>query len=89
MTKYNKDIDKLKSLDIRKILINNTKIIYRNNNKDHLLILKAITIKNEETTLNKITFNTGINILNIFNIQYSPLQNEPTPSTKKTKKHSK
>ena len=33
MTKYNKDTDKLKSLDIRKSLINNTKIIYKYNNK--------------------------------------------------------
>ena len=32
MTKYDKDTDKLKSLDIRKILINNTKIMYKNNN---------------------------------------------------------
>ena len=44
MTKYNKDTDLLKSPDIRKILINNTKIIYKNNKK-HLQILKAITKK--------------------------------------------
>ena len=31
MTKHNKDNDKLKSPDIRKILINNTKIVYKNN----------------------------------------------------------
>ena len=46
MTKLNKDTEKLKSPDIRKILINNTKIIYRNNNKTRLQILKTITIKN-------------------------------------------
>ena len=46
MTKCNKDSDKLKSLDIKKILINNTEIIYKNNNKNRLQILKAITIKN-------------------------------------------
>ena len=45
MTKHNKDIDKLKSPNIRKILINNTKIIYKSNNKNCLQILKAITIK--------------------------------------------
>ena len=35
MTKHNKDANKLKSPDIRKILINNTKIIYKNNNKNN------------------------------------------------------
>ena len=34
MTNYNKDTDKLKSLDRRKILINNTEIIYKNNYKN-------------------------------------------------------
>ena len=29
MTKHNKDIDKLKSPDIKKILINNTKLTYK------------------------------------------------------------
>ena len=33
MTKHNKDTDKLKSPDIRKILINITKIVYKNDNK--------------------------------------------------------
>ena len=31
MTKHNKDTDKLKSPNIRKILINNAKIIYKSN----------------------------------------------------------
>ena len=44
MTKH-KAADKIKSSDIRKILINNTKIIYKNNNKNRLQILEAITIK--------------------------------------------
>ena len=44
MAKYNKDTDKLKSLDIRKILINKAKIIYKNSNKNSLQILEAITI---------------------------------------------
>ena len=43
--------DKLKSPDIRKILINNTKIIYKNSNKNCLQILEAITIKNEKSLL--------------------------------------
>ena len=63
MTKHDKDTDKLKSTDIRKILINNTKIIYKNYNKNHLQILKAVTIKIKKTTINKI----GINILDVFN----------------------
>ena len=46
MTKHNKDTDKLKSPEIRKISINNTKIIYKNNNNNRLQILEAITIKN-------------------------------------------
>ena len=65
MTKHNKDTDKLKSLLIRKILINYTKIIYKNNNKNRLQILEAITMK--KSTINKIVFPTSINILNIFN----------------------
>ena len=44
MTKHNNDTDKLKSPDIRKIHINNTKIIYKNNNKNRLQILEEITI---------------------------------------------
>ena len=45
MTKHNKDIDKLKALEIRKILINNTKTIRKNNNKNCLQTLEAITMK--------------------------------------------
>ena len=33
MTKHNKNTEKLNSIDIRKIRINNTEIIYKNNNK--------------------------------------------------------
>ena len=65
MTKYDKDTNKIKSPDKWKILINNTKIIYENNNKNRLQILEALIIKNNKPTKNKITFNTGINILNI------------------------
>ena len=67
MTKHNKETDKLKSSDLRKILVNNTKIIFKNNNKTRLQILKAITIKNLKNTINKIVFTTSINILNVFN----------------------
>ena len=51
MTNHKKDTDKLKSPDIRKIQINNTKIIYRKNNKNRLQILEAITIKNKKKQL--------------------------------------
>ena len=51
MTKHNKDTDKLKCPDIGKILINNTKIMYKNNDKNHLQILEVITIKKKKTTI--------------------------------------
>ena len=51
MTKHNKDNDELKYPNIRKILINNTKIIYKNNNKNFLQIFEAITIKKFQKTL--------------------------------------
>ena len=59
MTKHNNDTDKLKSSDIRKILIDNTKSIYKDN-KNCLQILEAISIQNKTSTINKIAFNTGI-----------------------------
>ena len=68
MTKHKKDTEKLKSFDIRKILVNNTKFMNKNNNEDSLQILEAINIKNFlKTTINKIAFNTDTNILNKFN----------------------
>ena len=63
MTNHNKDSDKFKFPDIRKILINHTKIIYKNN-KNRLQILEA---KVQKPTINKIAFTTSINILNVFN----------------------
>ena len=65
MTKHNKNTDKLKFLEIRKILINHTKMIYKTINKNYLQILEAITIKiKKKTTIDKIAFNT-FNISNI------------------------
>ena len=49
MTKHNKVTDKVKSFCIRNILINNTKIMYKNNNKNRLQISKAISMKNTKT----------------------------------------
>ena len=46
MAKHSTDTDKLISPNIRKILINNTKIIYKNNNKNRLQILKVKTVNN-------------------------------------------
>ena len=48
MTEHNQDTDKLKSPDIRKLQINNTKIIYKHNNKNRLQILEAITMKKNQ-----------------------------------------
>ena len=45
MTTHHKETVKLKSPDVRKILNNNTKIIYTSNNKNCLQIFEAITIK--------------------------------------------
>ena len=47
MTKHNKDTDKHNSPDIRHVLINNTNIMYKNDNKNRLQILEAITIKDK------------------------------------------
>ena len=43
--KHNNSIYQLTSSDVRKILTDNTIIIYKNNNKKRLQILKAISIK--------------------------------------------
>ena len=61
--KHNNSTNQLKSSNVRKIL---TIIIYKNNNKKQLQILEAICIKNRKPKINKIAFNTGTNILNIF-----------------------
>ena len=44
MTKHNKNIDKPKSPDIRKILLKNPKIIYKDN-KNRLQIFNLVAIK--------------------------------------------
>ena len=65
--KHNNSNNQLTSTDVRKILTDNTIIIYKNNNKKLLQILKAIGIKIKIKNIDKIAFNTGTNILNIFN----------------------
>ena len=63
--KQNNITNQLTSSD--KILTDNTIIKHKNNNKKQIKILEAICIKNIKTNINKIAFNTGTNILNIFN----------------------
>ena len=65
--KHNNNTDQLTSFDVRKILTDNSIIIYKNNNKERLQILEAIYIKNKRINIHKIAFNTGTNILNVFN----------------------
>ena len=43
------------------------KVIYYNNNKRWLQIIKVNCVKNKQLSINKIAFNSGTNILNIFN----------------------
>ena len=77
MIKHNKDTEKFKYSDMRNIVINKTKIIYKNNNQNRLQILEAISIKNlKNHTINKKkAFNTGVIILNIFsNLLYHHCQ---------------
>ena len=58
-----KTLKKIKPPGIRKILINNTKIINKNNSKKRLQILEAITINiKKKPSVNKTAFNTSINI---------------------------
>ena len=47
MTKNEKETDKLNFPDLRKIVNDNIKTIYKNNNKNRFKIPKAITIKNK------------------------------------------
>ena len=63
LIKYNNSTDQLTSV-VGKILTDNTIIIYKFTNKKQLQIQEAICIK---TNINEISFNTGTNILNIFN----------------------
>ena len=66
--KHKNSTNQLTSFNVRKILTDNTIIIYRNNSKKkQLQILETICIKNKKTNINKIAFNTGTNIVNIFN----------------------
>lgn len=69
-------IDKHRLLDtgasptsIRQVLVDNTHILYHINCRKRFQILEAL-IKIKNPKLNKIFFNQGIGILNVFNIQY-------------------
>ena len=68
--KHNNSTDQLRSSDVRKNLIDNEIIIYKNNNKKQLQILEAMCIKNKKANINKTVFNTGTNILNIDDVLF-------------------
>ena len=54
---------KVKPSEMRKILVDNTKIIDRNNKKKKLIILEALHIKKRTPSINRINFQTGANVL--------------------------
>ena len=56
--KHNNSTNQVTSSNVRKILTDITIIIYKNNKKKWLQILKVICIKNEKTNMNKIAFNS-------------------------------
>ena len=49
--------------ELRKILTDNTTILEHQNNKQKLLILEALHIRNMQLTLNRINFQTSTNVL--------------------------
>ena len=49
--------------ELRKILTDNTTILEHQNNKQKLLILEALHIRNMQPTLNRINFQTSANVL--------------------------
>ena len=51
---------------LRDILVDNTKILYRESCYKRLLLLEALTIKDLKPTLNKICFDRGLRILDVF-----------------------
>ena len=62
----NNSTNQLTSSDVRKILTDNTIIIYKTIIKKWLQILEAIYSNFFKKIINKIAFNTDTNILNIF-----------------------
>lgn len=50
------------------VLVGNTKILYSNQCKERLNILKAIIMENKQPILNKIFFTTGKDIRNVYKI---------------------
>ena len=68
ITKHNNNTNQLTSSDVRTIVTDNTIIIYKNNNKKRITNPRRnMQKKINKTNLNKIAFNTGTNISNIFN----------------------
>ena len=54
-------------LPLRKVLVDNTCILYRNSDVKRLMIMEALLIKTKSSTLNRINFTQGENVLLIFN----------------------
>ena len=52
---------------IRKILVENTEIIFKTNDLRRLLIVEALNIKTKKPTINKINFKRSDNVLLVFN----------------------
>lgn len=50
------------------VLVGNTKILYSNQCKERLNILKAIIMENKQPILNKIFFTTGKDIRSVYKI---------------------
>ena len=65
--KHDNSTNQLTSSDVRKILTDNTIIIYKNNNKKTTTNPRTNKHKRFKKQVNKIAFNIGTNILNIFN----------------------
>ena len=51
---------------LRDILVNNTRILYKESCFKRLLLLEALAIKDLKPTLNKICFDQGLRILDVF-----------------------
>ena len=51
----------------RQILVDNTKILYKNNDVRRLQIIEALMIKEKNPSINRINFTRGENILRVYN----------------------
>ena len=61
------DTHKEKDIPLRKILVDNTEIVFQTNDQRRLLIVEALNIKQKNPTINKINFKRSDNVLLVFN----------------------